>query len=121
LEEYAELYYAFEISEVETQRRNEPDMVCKCLGSDTETDTPNYPKIGHSSSMYFESIPGLPFPTTRNASEFLISFSFVILSDSITDYDKEFPHEILGHKNFWSFGIHNRSQLYLDIVGVTQQ
>ena len=94
-------------------------MICKCIGSDADSETPNYPKIGHSSSMYFESIPRVPYPITKNASEFLVSFSVVMMPDSISDYDWTKQYEIIGHKNFWSLGISNRSHLYLDLATVT--
>ena len=48
---------------------------------------------------------------TKNETEFRVSFSFVMMPDSISDSDSSKPYEIIGHKNFWSFGIFNRSQL----------
>jgi hypothetical protein len=71
--------------------------------------------------MYFENILRVPFPMTKNETEFRVTFSFVMMPGSISDRDSSKPFEILGHKNFWSFGLFNRSHLFLDLVGVPQQ
>lgn len=71
--------------------------------------------------MYFENIPRIPFPMTKNETDFRVSFSFVIMPQSISDGDSSKPFEIIGHKSFWSFGLFNRSQLFLDLIGVPQQ
>jgi hypothetical protein len=71
--------------------------------------------------MYFENIPRVPFPMNKNETDFRVSFSLVMMPGSISDGDSSKPFEIIGHKGFWSFGIFNRSKLFLDLIGVSQQ